>query len=176
MNSCGDLGTFGLSAATGKALMFVVSEPNWLQNIRVPHSIDNLLFFKEYYDVIKLLQFQNDLVLSLDIDCRLYSYLLGSTRTFFQISTSFTSPTFPSFHTFPTFPISPNQLATFTFFPFSYVLLSSTTYRDYLCNLIFENIHISYFLLYKDFKGTVVNQPFHSKDEGLPPKLCIQTL
>jgi len=120
-------------------------------------------------DVIKLLQFQNDLVLSLDIDCRLYSYLLGSTRTFFQISTSFTSPTFPSFHTSPTFPISPTQLATFTFFPFSYVLLSSTTYRDYLCNLIFENIHISYFLFYKDFKGTVVNQLFHSKDD----KLCI---
>ena len=33
-------------------------------------------------DVITLLQFQNDLVLSLDIDCRLYSYLLGCTRTF----------------------------------------------------------------------------------------------
>ena len=33
-------------------------------------------------DVVRLLQFQNDLVLSLDIDCRLYSYLLGSTRTF----------------------------------------------------------------------------------------------
>ena len=36
-------------------------------------------------DVITLLQFQNDLVLSLDIDCRLYSYLLGSTRTFLFI-------------------------------------------------------------------------------------------
>ena len=34
-------------------------------------------------DVISLTpSFQNDLVLSLDIDCRLYSYLLGSTRTF----------------------------------------------------------------------------------------------
>ena len=36
-------------------------------------------------DVIRLLLFQNYLVLSLDIDCMLYSYLLGSTRTFLFI-------------------------------------------------------------------------------------------
>ena len=101
-NSCADSGTFRLSPATRETLLFISEAKFTRTDLPVeyqgrPQYCYSMLFFncksstlcnymvyiiimvvgKWYDDVIRLLQFQNDLVLVINIDCRLYSYLLA---------------------------------------------------------------------------------------------------